>query len=73
MKKKNIYLISIISRTMDRKLNAKISEIVKNGDLTFLTVKKIKQQLVEEFGSTLVAEKGDSIKKFVAKCVTQRS
>jgi len=55
------------------KLEAKISEIVKAGDLASLTVKKIKHQLAEEFGESLVAEKGDAIKKFVGKCVAQRS
>jgi len=54
-------------------VEAKIAEIVNVGDLAALSVKKIKLQLATEFGSELVAEKGDQIKKFVNKCVAKRS
>ncbi len=55
---------------LDSNLKEKIIEIM-NGDLKNLSIRIIKRKLMSEFGSELINEKGDQIKKFIKKCIAR--
>lgn len=61
-----------LKKGLGEKVEAKIRAIVSGGDLESLSVKKVKLQLVAEFGQDLVDEKGADIKAFINKCVEEK-